>query len=377
MKYLKSYNYYKNQKINEEGWLEKIALAALLTFNNVDAKAQPTETKIEQSVKQEDLVNILSASTSPEPCTNSSLKKFGLVSSSSTFYKSTVEDLKRATDEYIRTGDSTQILKNFKPISYQANSTNFLKIGNDSLSESGFKSFDLTNDSSVIIASGNGLLSLTRAVRGGEEGLKYSVLFVEMKSEKRKSESISYNPKDGILISSHLLTIHNLLEAVPIPDEKFAENSYGKLNLINFIGKTDEQKLFYIYSYVNKLKKKFIPKELEEDMKEDIEKIKFTEIDESVVKQYYDDIKKEGKLSKEKLESFKKLVIDNYITNYKEFTQYLFGKKISEELTKKLRETLITDYKKTIGVLDKISTEKMGDESPKIKVSKKEYRLGE
>lgn len=343
MRHLESFQNYNLQSINEEeGLLKTAMLSAGLLFSNIEAYPQQVGVKTEIVAESPSLeVNFLEASTSKTKCPNSALHKFGLTKQNSKFYTSTVADFKSKIG-----GDSSQILKNFKPTNLDIQGEDVLKIGESTLIDNGSKVFSLEDGTQIIVASANGLLALTRAARAGES-LPYSMVKISFKTPERNAKSVSYDLGDRIDLTGSCNTLYFAFQTAINPSSKFDSTSIGNTSLNKLIGASEDFQVEYITSFCNNVLKKFVPKEMQESV---FSQVQFTKFDSTIVRDFLRECKKKGSVD---MSSFGQKILTPYkkfyLENFKIFTDTYFPKEVSKKMQAEYSNKLITKTK-TAGV---------------------------
>ena len=310
MKHLEKFQNFNYQKINEEkGVLSTIALATALLFNNVEAYPQSVGVKTEVVSQNPKLyLNFLEGSTSDTKCFNNALYKFGLTKTQSKFYSCTVGEFKARIGK-----DTTQILADFKPINLDVKAQDYLKVGNIQLSDNGTQVFDLTDDNKVIIGSANGLLALTRVSRAADSNVDYSMMRVTFKSERR-SRAVSYDLGDRLDMTGSCNTLAFMFETSITPRSKFDPTSIGMVALPKLIEASENYQIEYITSFINNSVRKFIPKEIVDEVLRDFN---FNKFDSTIIKEFLQECRKDGKVDSVKFNQkiiplFKEFYADNF-----------------------------------------------------------------
>lgn len=370
MKYLKSFENFKYTSINEEEeFLSSAALAATLLFGNVNSNPDTVGVKIEQIAQSPKLeANYLEASTSDTKCYNNALHKFGLTKESSKFYTATLGELKSRFG-----GDTSLILSDFKPVQKDIKAVDYLQIGETKLSDDGTQIFDIRDDSQIIIASANGLLSLTRAARAASDSINYSVIKVSFKSE-RGSSSISYDLSNKTQMGAHSNSLFYLFQTSITPKDKFHPNSVGAVNMSQIIEASEEFQIEYITNYLNNSIYKFVPSEIKEEVKQ---KVNFTKFDTEKIKEFLKECKKSGnvdeiKFRKEIIYSFRKF----YLDNFRLFVDAYFPKNIADELYQEYSEEVDFRLNIKFNSWDNVGTSVRPKDEPAYKAPIWKYKEG-
>lgn len=349
----------------EEGFLTNVVLAASLLFSNINYSADKNMSNaIVKDVTSLNM-NILESSTSDKGVSNTLLQKiYGLPNSNNKYWQCKLSDLKR-----LDKNDTTKLLSCFIP--YQGNdikSNDYLKIGDRELSESGTQIFNLTKGDNIVIASGNGLLTLTRALRQMDASKRYLSLKVTFKDE-RSSKEIEYNSQTATFLNPFMNTLKDLFEICVTPESKYDEQSRGKMvNKIMF--KYDEkQKLDFIYNFINRLPNRFIPKGI------DNKSISMTKFNRNKLDSFYNDIKYDKYVDNAKLDKFKEEIKKYYIDNFSNFASVYFPGN-----EKKVIDNLMSNIKMNNDA-SRHSWEKVGNAgsqsySSELKKDKKVYKEG-
>ena len=275
LRYLKTYEQYRMINEEEEGWKEW-ALAGLMAVSSlfgggkamgrsVSSMDGGPKTEITQKTKASNVftAKILMGTTSEEKCYNDVLVKFGLdwsksdgYDSNTRFYKATVGDIISAMES----GDSTKILSNFELITPQEagvrnlqkdkngnDVTDYISVGGKSILNDGKLSFNFSDPNQEIVASGNGLLALTRIARQGfgfnSEDAFAAVQFNLPRESKSVDITINFD-KAGVYKA-----LFYAFETATTPADKYVgENTYAHIyNMDDLIGASENESVDFIY----------------------------------------------------------------------------------------------------------------------------------
>jgi hypothetical protein len=265
MKYIKNYNKFKEDKINEEF---SVAYAVPVVVKAVGVASGIGFAPISLAVGVAGLVGlgaygiyrwmtsgtkttgvdpiqakIIMGSTSGTDCYNDALDDFGLkwtngngYGPDSRFYETTVGELKAAFKK-----DQSKILDCFRPtkkpnielkVDKSGNDvTDYLKVGDKEIVNDGRLVFSLTDDNQKITASGNGLLALKRLAQAGSKGNEIDTGIVDFEAN-RENLYFDFDFKPGSIASS-LTTIDILFECASLTKEKFNQKAKEKFNIKN------------------------------------------------------------------------------------------------------------------------------------------------
>ena len=324
MKHLTRFNNF--EQINEEeGILGTMLLAGALLFNNVEKNPEKVGVQTEVVAENPKLqANFLQGATDIDKCSNVTLYKFGLPKSTKTYYTCTVGEFKSRIG-----GDTALVLADFKPIQSVNKALDYIKIGKDILINSGTEYFDLTNPNAVIIASGNGLLALSRAARAGGDSSNYSMLKVTFRSD-RGSRSVDYDLSNKTDMEGSCNTLYYMFQTSITPKEKFHPTSIGQVTLPKLIGASDSLQVQYIASFMDNAVRKFIPKEIQNQV---LEEVDFKKTDTTFIKEFLDECKKTGKVD---YRAFEQKILTPYknlfMENFKLFSQVYFPENLANRL---------------------------------------------
>jgi hypothetical protein len=299
----------------EEGLINNLVLAASLLFSNINYSA---DKDISNGIVKDVVslnMNILESSTSSKGTSNTLLQKiYGLPSGNSKYWQCKLSDLKR-----IDKNDTDKLLSCFIPYTGKnIKSNDYLKIGDRELSETGTQIFNFTKGDNVVIASGNGLLNLTRAMRQMDKSKRYLSLKVSFNSD-RSSKEIEYNSQSAVFLNPFMNTLKDLFEITITPEIKYHNESRGKIvNKIMFT-LNEQQKIDFIYNFINKLPNRFMSKDLSSQSD-----ITFNKFSKDKLDSFYNDIKDDKFIDNGKFDKFKEEIKNFYIGNFVKFANVYY-----------------------------------------------------
>jgi hypothetical protein len=268
-------------------------------------------------------------------------------------------------------------------------------IGNQKIVDSGSLSFDMSNPNTEIIASGNGLLALTRIARQSFN-LKDVKQFAKIEFNQPR-ESRSLNIKFSYSKEGLFKKLFFAFETAITPADKFkSDQTYAHHSEVDkLIGATEDQAVEFIYGVLLSGVGDHIPTEL---FGGDITKLEghlsengYTLPEKNIIKEYLSTFKKDGVVSDSSFVEFISYVKDIYIQNVTKFIENNLGKEVAPKLAKMFNASLSIDmnnYKTFISggeertiahawnALKSIGKEKRSVMSD-IDEDEKTYRIGE
>jgi hypothetical protein len=358
LKYLKTFEQF--EMINEEeGWKEWM-LAGLMTVSSIfgpgkamaNTSGGPGKEMTTITAKAENASNIFKAkilkgSTSEEKCYNDVLVKFGLnTESGSRIYRAKLSDVVKEIGK-----DSTTILSAFKPasakdagLSADDKLIDVFMIDGQKIVNDGFLVFDMSDMNTEIIASGNGLLALTRAIRQASDFKSFDYkTFVKIEfNQPRESKAITIDfsfSKEGFYKQ-----LFFAFETAITPTSQFiGDNTYAHIMGVDkLIGASEEEAVEFIYGTLISGIFDFIPGKLYQN---DVKNLPsyltsngYELPSKDMIKEYIAKFKAAGKIVDADMTKFNSLVQGLYLKNLRKFANENLGTKASDSLMNEVKE---------------------------------------